>query len=307
VQITIDQWQGSRFHVTEQEATYIRTQDFVPGQIGEAARALARKLNQDLFANYTGVYGYVGTAATNPFASTINTLADAKNELDFQLAPDGNRKLLIGLEEEAAALKLVDFIRMLNAGDSKAFRQGDLGNLFGMMIRRDRDRPTHTAGVPGGTPLVVGAHSAGDTTIDIDGMTATTGTYKKGDVVLFDGDTHAYAIQADVTASGAGAVTVTVSPPLRVALADNATVTLKATHKVNLACDPAAFGLVMRMPPTSIEGAPTYGASMGMVDPQTGIPLRLTYLPGYHAAAWELSIMYGTKLVDGRRAVRVAG
>lgn len=72
-----------------------------------------------------------------------------------------------------------------------------------------------------GTVLVNGSHSAGDTTIDVDGM---TGTIKAGDFVKFAGDTKVYMIVADATAS-AGAATLTIEPPLRNALADDAAVT----------------------------------------------------------------------------------
>ena len=72
-----------------------------------------------------------------------------------------------------------------------------------------------------GTVLVNGSHSAGDTTIDVDGM---TGTIKAGDFVKFAGDTKVYMVVSDATAS-AGAATLTIEPPLRSAIADDAAVT----------------------------------------------------------------------------------
>ena len=72
-----------------------------------------------------------------------------------------------------------------------------------------------------GTVLVNGSHSAGDTTIDVDGM---TGTIKAGDFVKFAGHSKVYMVVADVTAS-AGAATLTIEPPLRSALADDEAVT----------------------------------------------------------------------------------
>lgn len=71
-----------------------------------------------------------------------------------------------------------------------------------------------------GTVLVNGSHSAGDTTIDVDGM---TGTLKAGDFVKFSHD-KVYMVVADATAS-AGSATLTIEPPLREALADNSSVT----------------------------------------------------------------------------------
>jgi len=72
-----------------------------------------------------------------------------------------------------------------------------------------------------GTVLVNGVHSAGDTTIDVDGM---TGTIKAGDFVKFAGHSKVYMVVTDATAS-AGAATLTIEPPLRSALADDEAVT----------------------------------------------------------------------------------
>lgn len=72
-----------------------------------------------------------------------------------------------------------------------------------------------------GTVLVNGSHSAGDTTIDVDGM---TGSLLAGDFIKFAGDTKVYMVVSDATAV-AGAATLTIEPPLRSAIADDATVT----------------------------------------------------------------------------------
>ena len=72
-----------------------------------------------------------------------------------------------------------------------------------------------------GTVLVNGSHSAGDTTIDVDGM---TGSLLAGDFIKFAGDTKVYMVVSDATAI-AGAATLTIEPPLRSAIADDAAVT----------------------------------------------------------------------------------
>ena len=66
------------------------------------------------------------------------------------------------------------------------------------------------------------AHTAGDTTITVDAM---TGTLKAGDLVKFAGDTKVYMVVSDVTADGSNEATLTIEPPLRSAISDNASVT----------------------------------------------------------------------------------
>ena len=73
-----------------------------------------------------------------------------------------------------------------------------------------------------GSVLVKTAHTAGDTTITVDAM---TGTLKAGDLVKFAGDTKVYMVVEDVTADGSNEATLTIEPPLRSAISDNAAVT----------------------------------------------------------------------------------
>jgi hypothetical protein len=72
-----------------------------------------------------------------------------------------------------------------------------------------------------GVVLVNGLHNAGDTTIDVDGM---TGTLKAGDFVQFNGHSKVYMVVADATDSS-GSATLTIEPPLRENVADNSAVT----------------------------------------------------------------------------------
>lgn len=309
--ITIDKWKRSAFYLTDREAQQILAGNIVPNQVKEAARALAYQLNSDLWANYKQAYGYAGTAGTDPFATNTNPVVDARKVLNYQMCPDGNRVLLIGLTEEASALKLDDFKKMFYAGDAKAFRNGDIGNLYGCRVRRDRQRPVHTAGTittglitKASTVVAAGLKTAVATTAASTGACALL----VGDVIAIAGHTTTYTLTATATqASAATDVTLTFEPGLEVALAGSEAITVKASHGVNLAFDPAGFGLVMRTLKDSIEGAPTLGQHMVMTDPVTGMPLKLSYYPGYHANQWELSILYGSKIIDLRRVVRLAG
>jgi hypothetical protein len=76
-----------------------------------------------------------------------------------------------------------------------------------------------------GTVLVNGVHSAGDTTITVDGHAGdTAGSFKAGDLIKFAGHSKVYMIVTDVTPSS-NASTLTIEPPLTNALANNEAVT----------------------------------------------------------------------------------
>lgn len=78
-----------------------------------------------------------------------------------------------------------------------------------------------SAGNATGTLRANGAHSAGDTTINMDGI---SGTIKAGDFIKFQTHSKVYMCTADFTNSG----TMTIEPPLHSSVADNDTVTYNA-------------------------------------------------------------------------------
>lgn len=96
-----------------------------------------------------------------------------------------------------------------------------------------------------GTLAVNGSHTAGDTTIAIDGFASDgSGRLKAGDFIKFNGHTKIYMVVSDVTSSSNSA-TVTIEPPLISALADDETVSYdNIPFTVHLTNDIQEFGVV---------------------------------------------------------------
>lgn len=94
-----------------------------------------------------------------------------------------------------------------------------------------------TSGSASGSLLVNGAHSVGDSTIDVDGI---TGDIKAGDFVKFSGHTKVYMVTAD--RSGAGSMSI--EPPLLEAVADNEAVSYNSVaFTMKLANDVQEYSL----------------------------------------------------------------
>jgi len=298
--ITINKWkQSTPFRITAKEGTESDLNDFTVKQIQESVRGVLKEINSDIFSKYTKIYGYAGTAGTNPFASSVNPAADARDVLNQQLCPDGNRWLAVGYDEETAALKLSDLKTMMNAGDANALRNGVIGNLFGMNVFRDGQRPTHTAGTGASYQINNGGgYAAGVKTVAVD---TGSGTLIVGDIVSFAGVTGTYVVTSALSGGS-----FSFEPGLAGAVADDAAVTKRATHKVNIAFDPMAFGLVARLPADDLLGR-SDGEHAAFVDPQTGFPLMISRYGVYHAQQWEVSALWGCELIDPRRAARLAG
>jgi hypothetical protein len=312
VTFTLDQWKATRFHMTEKQIQEMADGNQVfPGQIGEAVRVIANTLNTYLWSKYKRVYGYAGTAGTTPFATTIDGAVDLKQVLVRQRTPSGNLKMVVNPTAETLLLKLATLQKFLEHGTDATLLEAEIGRLMAFDVFRDRDIPLHTAGTitTGLIAKAATAVAAGLKTF-IATTAASTGAIalKEGDILAIAGHVTTYVLTADATEAGAAAdEALFIEPGLEIALVGSEAITVKASHRVNLGFDPSAFGLAMRTLPDSIEGQPTLGVSEVMTDPVTGIPLKLTFFPGYHAMQFELSVLYGGGIIDARRIARLAG
>ncbi len=305
VQISLNNWKKVNFHLTDKQLVDIdKNEHFIPMQMSEAVRALSNQINLTVLQEFKGVYGFVGTAGTTPFGSNVTDATNARKVLNQQLCPRDNRRMVLDFDAEANALALAEFQRVNESGDLNVKREGEIGRKFGFDIFTDDQIVTHTAG-GSGTPLVNGALAVGDTSVAIDGMSGTSG-FVVGDVVTFAGHAQTYAITVAPTASS-GAQTVTVSPAIKAIVADNASVTKKASHTVNLAFHRDAFALAMR-PLTSETAGDAYGNNIvSMTDPVTGLSMRLEVYRQYKQVVYELDALWGVKLIRPEYAVRIAG
>ena len=305
VQISLNNWKKVNFHLTDKQLVDIdKNEHFIPMQMSEAVRALSNQINLTVLQEFKGVYGFVGTAGTTPFGSNVTDATNARKVLNQQLCPRDNRRMVLDFDAEANALALAEFQRVNESGDIGVKREGEIGRKFGFDIFTDDQIVTHTAG-GSGTPLVNGALAVGDTSVAIDGMSGTSG-FVVGDVVTFAGHTQTYAITVAPTASS-GAQTVTVIPAIKEIVADNASVTKKASHTVNLAFHRDAFALAMR-PLTSETAGDAYGNNIvSMTDPVTGLSMRLEVYRQYKQVVYELDALWGVKLIRPEYAVRIAG
>jgi hypothetical protein len=124
--------------------------------------------------------------------------------------------------------------------------------------------------------------------------------------LTFAGHTQTYTVATAPAASG-GAQTVTVSPAIAATVADNAAITVKASHIVNLAFHRDAFALAMR-PLAGETAGDAYGSQIvAMTDPQTGLSMRLEVYRQYKQVVYELDALWGVELIRPELATRIAG
>ena len=123
-----------------------------------------------------------------------------------------------------------------------------------------------------------------------------------GDIFTVAGDSQTYAVTAI-----AGLV-VSFSPRSTAAWADNAAITFRAAHVVNLAFNPYAFAFASRPAARLNIPALQQGKVLATwVDDMTGVVLRLEIKDEYHQTGFYLSCLWGVELALPRFAMRIAG
>lgn len=307
--IPLTNWKEAAFTLSEKELANI-VAGIAPVQMTSAIEALATTINLSILNLYSGVYGYVGTAGATPFATDITAATQARKVLGIQKAPTGNRRIVLNPDAEANALSLAAFYGALNSADPAVITEGLIGRKFGFDWAMDQQVPTQTAGTIT-TGLIAKA-----STVQAVGLTAivcttaaSTGALalKKGDIIVFSGDTQTYAVTADATqASAATDVTVNISPGKKIALAGSETVTVKASHVVNLAFHRDAFAFASRTLNDDNLGVNVEN-EMQMADPVSGLTLRLSVREEYRRIRWGFDVLWGVGLIRPELACRIAG
>lgn len=308
VSIPLNKWYEAPFYLTDQEVMTVMD-GTIPMQASEAIKSLANQVNNDIFALYKSVYGYNGTAGTTPLASNANDIATTRKILDLQLAPVDDRRFMLDPTANANALSLTAFQYVNQGGNDSVMRKGQIGERLGFDFYMSQLVPTHTAGTIT-TGLIVKAATA--FAIGVSTITATTAASTGacalvvGDIILIAGDTQTYVVTAAATqASAATDVTITISPPLKVAKVGSEAITVKASHTVNLAFHRDAFAFATRPLSAAVEGLGNVITSA--LDPVSGLSLRLEISREHKRTRYSYDILYGCQCVRPELAARLAG
>lgn len=317
VQLPLDQWKEATFNLTDKQMEEIAFDDnYVPMQVSEAVKVLANGIDSFILGKFTGVWNYAGTAATTPFASNLNAYRDARKFLNKDLAPLGDRRVVLDEDAEANALVLEQFLAADRRGDQGGIISGEIGRKLGADWFLDQNVPTHTAGtwaVTGaGATLVNGVVTAGTSSMIWNGSSTTVtigGSIVVGDIFTVTGDSQPYVVKtaASTVVSTTGSIAVVFSPVARVTIADNVTVDFKATHVVNLLFHRDAFAFASRPLQESQMAGGLGSIFQTQIDPVTGVALRLEINRQYKQTTWAFDTLYGAVLVRPELAARISG
>lgn len=329
---TINKRKHVAFEFPTQDLT-LTVEEYSERYIEPAMIRLANQVDSDLCSLYVDVPNAVGTAGTTP--STYLNVANAAKRMDKLAVPSDKRHLVLNPD---AHWSLADGLKgVFNQKRVEEFiGQGYLGSIAEFDIFKDQNIKQHTRGAGGGTPLINGAGqvttpstatlSANTISLATDGWSnSITNIIVAGDVLTIagvnsvnpiskqdTGELMQFTVTANANSSGAGAVTAVVSPAIitsgphqnvTAAPADNAAITVVASHAANLAFHKNAFGLVTV--PLMLPDGVSFKARAS----DDGLSVRI--LKDYEFTGdterIRIDILYGVKTLYPELAVRLMG
>lgn len=257
-------------------------------QIAQAMRAITNEIEADLaveiYQNSSRAYG---TAGTTPFATAgdYTDMSETLRILKDNGAPGTDTTLIIDTAAGAKILgKQADANRQ---GSDSMLRQGVLLDISGNRLRESAQIQNHTKGTGSGYLVNNASAAVGDTTIPAD---TGTGTIVAGDIVTFAGDTNKYVV---TTALSGGSFTIG-APGLKVAIADNAAITVGNNYTGNILLPRTAAELAVRAP-AGAGGEDAAVDNMMVTDPRSGLSFDISLYAGFQKSMINVSAVWGVK------------
>jgi len=192
-----------------------------------AAESIAQHVEQVMIERATdATYNSIGTAGSNTF--TVADVLAGRTNLNQSLAPRGNRHFLLNSSSGAQAVDARKGIFQDSTQISKQYLEGMVGRADGFDWYENELINVHKNGNDvTGVAVNDASVTEGTYTLNVDGLTITTGTVTKGTVFTITGVNKVhpitkvdlgvlqqFVVTADVTASGTGEATLSISPAI---------------------------------------------------------------------------------------------
>lgn len=285
--ITLDQWWEAPFYMTDKDLLEIMA-GTIPMQASEAVKSLANKIDSLLITKAEQTFpNFAGTAGTVPYGNDLSEFNDVMAQMDDRLAPVDNRFHAVSAKTKGQALNLRAFQDAAWRGDTAGIIKGEIGEKLGAFWFMDQNLTRHTAGTGTGYKVnLLAGYAVGDTTLAVD---TGSGTVLAGDKITFSGGTTTYTVASST--GGASVTQIVLSTPLMAAVADNEDITIVASHRQNFVFHRDALALATR--PFAASDPMGLGTFLSMVDPVSGLAMRLEVSRQHKRTRWSFDILCG--------------
>lgn len=198
-----------------------------------AVSSMAQHIEQTMLnRSVDTVYNAVGTPGSTTFDT--DTVLHAGQKIDENACPDmDNRFVLLNPSANRSAVNARKGLFQSSEEIQKQYKSGAMGIADGFTFLRNNLLPTHTNGNDVVFEVATTVSTEGQSTLDVEGLTTTTGTVTKGTVFTIDSvfavhpitketlsHLQQFTVTADATASGTGTATLNISPALYTSASD---------------------------------------------------------------------------------------
>jgi hypothetical protein len=304
ISLVVDQWKEASFSMTDKDLMQV-DHGIIPMQAEEAIKALVEAVETHIWTKFMLIPYMNGTAGTTPFAVSsttgLNDMAayvNARKALNLRRVPQDPRIAIIDPDAAGLLLQGRQFIDASWRGDTGGIIGGQIGYKLGANWAESNLVPTNVStALSAGALTVNGVNAAGSSTVSLAKATNTAPLAVGNSITIATGPAAGiYRVRTAVTLI-VGNTSVDIFPNLRGATAGGEAVTLLATAVQNVLFHRDAVAFVTR--PLS-ESAPQ-GRSIGyfetMVDPISGLTLRLELTREFKQDRWSFDVLWGAAVI----------
>ncbi len=314
-QLQLSYWREAKFKLTDKELAFTQ-QQIINDHIVPAVYELANDIESKLAVALKNGTPWIYALNSTPGSVITDITGPARIMFDNKVPQNGdNLFYMIDGELQMGLQSLTAFNQWQGAAATGVATQinGLIGRKFNYNIFPSQNAPSHTAGtVPAGdaagaVAAGVGNGALGSTSLIIDDLTNSQ-TVLIGDTFVIAGSTQRYVVQTATSTVSSNAVTVTISPPLVKAYAENDVVTFGGATSTadNLMYHKDAIALVVAPLPAE-DIRQIYGAKVEtMTDPDSGLSIRtrMYYMPDVSEVNVAFDVLFGIKMLNPNLAVR---
>lgn len=303
VALTVDQWKEAAFTLTDKDLMAV-DHGIIPMQADEAIKALSEVVERHLWGQFLLVPYENGAAGTTPFAVNATTglndmsvYVNARKALNIRKVPQDPRFSLVDPDAAGNLLQGRQFIDAAWRGDQGGIIAGQIGYKLGANWVESNFVPTNAStALSAGALTVNGVNASGAVAVSLAKATNPAPLVKGNTITIATGPAAGiYRVTADTTLI-VGNTAVPITPGLRGATAGGEAVTLLATSVQNVLFHRDALAFVTRPLSESRPNGQTLGVFETIVDPISGLTLRLELTREYKQDRWSYDILWGGAL-----------
>lgn len=306
--LTITKAKAAAFGVTGEETLGLGStwQTVQADLFAQGLRTLVNSIELDLAAEAAANASLVYTAPGGGLFSgdKMTDAAQIRKLLDDNGAPATGRALIGNTTTGANLRSMYNLTRANEAGSTLTLRDGELLDLLGFSVHETGQVVNQTAGTAASATTNASGYAIGAKTITL--ASAGTGTFVKGDIVSFAGDTRKYVVAVgDTDVSNGGTITLTTG--LRQAIPASATaITRNASYSAQaVAFSRDALVLAARAPALP-PGGDAARERMMLTDPRSGMTFEVSVYEMYRKLRYEVACAWGVKAIKSDHIVLAA-